>query len=67
MAFITQTFAKTSLFASVKSAFVGFYEGVRLAYSRREQVARFQNMTDRQLDDIGLARADIVAFVCRDK
>lgn len=70
MAAITHTRiapATTSIFAKVKSAIARYIEAVIVARSRSEEMARFQNMSDRQLADIGIARHDIVKIVFRDK
>lgn len=70
MAFITDTgsaAAKPSFFATVKDIIANSFDVVMMAHGRSEDIARFQNMSDRQLADIGIARDDIVAHVFRDK
>ncbi|WP_458790846.1 hypothetical protein [Yoonia sp. MH D7] len=71
MAFITDTrssLSKTSnLFTSAWDFIVSAFEAVVVARSRSEIIARYENMSDDQLANIGITREGIVAHVFRDK
>lgn len=70
MTYMTQTgdtVAKTSFFASIKTAISRFFNALSEARRRSEEIACFQNMSDRQLADIGMTRETIVAYVLRDQ
>ncbi|MEY8096412.1 DUF1127 domain-containing protein [Falsihalocynthiibacter sp. S25ZX9] len=58
---------KKSIWASVSNGFSAFFTALIESNSRSDQVERFQNMSDRQLADIGLDRDDIVRHVFADK
>lgn len=67
MAFFNET---RSSFINPLSAFAGaiadFFDRVADAQNRSIEVQRMQRLSDRQLEDIGIAREDIVRFVYRD-
>lgn len=69
MAFYTDSIASRSKSSSGLAFFSGiaaFFERVVASQNRSVEVQRMQRLSDRELEDIGINRDDIVRYVYRD-
>ena len=69
MAFFSDTSAvvgRPTAFSAFMVKVAGFFDRVAMAQNRSDTVQKLEALTDRELADIGLARADIIRHVYRD-
>ncbi|MDP5085315.1 MAG: DUF1127 domain-containing protein [Yoonia sp.] len=69
MAFYTDTIAtrtKASSGFAFFNSIAGFFDRVIASQNRSVEVQRMQRLSDRELEDIGVNRDDIVRYVYRD-
>ena len=69
MAFFTDTAAaagRPTLISSFKVRMADFAGRLAMAQNRTDTVEKLQALSDRELGDLGLARADIIRHVYRD-
>lgn len=69
MAFFSDTTTaqdRPAFFAAFSNRVVAFFERLAEAQNRTAAVNALQNLSDRELADIGIAREDIVRHVYRD-
>lgn len=69
MAFYTNTLKsrpRKSAIAAFLGGVAGFFDGISAAQNRSTTVQRMQDLSDRELANMGVSRADIVRYVYRD-
>lgn len=66
MAFFTDTSDRRTFVPALMGQVIGFFDRLAAAQNRTDTVEKLQAMSDVELAEIGLARADIFRHVYRD-